>query len=225
MSVIVERNEDEAWEMLSALIKARDEATNVSIEFVGSAELLHVPEVLRSITFSDTIFLFTKGNSDNELKALIIAVSQIFCSALYNRVPIRAGIALGKLYVNFEKSMYAGPALIEAYRVGESAQWLGIVFSPSLGDRSKSLGLTSGKSNVVVDWHVPLKQGFVPRSVVNWPALMAHQLKAPPPFSTEAFYEIFEPTFGPLAEQTPDIVQKYANTVAFFNTLYASPQA
>lgn len=225
MSAIVERNPDEAWEMLSALAGAKDDATNVSIEFVRSAEIVHVPEVLRTVTFSDTIFLFTKGSSEAELRALIIAVSQIFCTAIYQRVPIRAGVSSGLLYVNLEKSMYAGPALIDAYREGESAQWLGVVFSPSVGDRCRTMGLTSGKSDVVVAWKVPVKSGVVTRTVVNWPALMANQLKVDPPFSTEVFYKIFEPTFGPLADQPPDVVRKYASTVEFFNAQYGAHKA
>jgi hypothetical protein len=225
MSAIVGKDHDEAWEMLSALVDARDSASNTTLEFIDSAERVHVPERIRSVTFSDTIFLFTIGATDSDLRALVVTVTQIFYQALFNKVPIRAGIAFGTLYVNFEKSMYAGPALIDAYEVGESAQWLGIVFSKSLQGRENSLALSRGKSSIVVDWPVPLKQGAVDLSVVNWPAAVAHNFKVPPPLTTAQFYEIFEPTFGPISGLPQDVIAKYANTVDFINFQYAAHEA
>jgi len=225
MASIVDRDPEEAWSMLSALVDARDASTNVSIEFQSLGKLIHVPDHVKAITFSDTIFLFTHGITDADLRALIVSVSQIFCSALFNRVPVRVGIAKGELFVNFERSMYAGPALIEAYHVGESAQWLGIVFSPKSAEDAKTLGLTSGKSNVVVNWEVPTKQAIEERSVINWPAIMASQLKVAPPFATEDFYEIFRPTFGPFSDLPQDVRIKYENTVTFFNEQYDAHMA
>jgi hypothetical protein len=51
---------------------------------------------------------------------------------------------------------------------------------------------------------------------------MASQLRAVPPFTTAAFYEIFEPTFGPFMGLDPDVRVKYENTVQFFNAQYAA---
>lgn len=225
MSSIVEKNHNEAWQMLSALVEARDNATNTTLKFAGLDEKIHTPEIVRSVTFSDTIFLFTRGTTDIDLRALIIAVLEIFSKALYNRVPVRAGISLGTFYFNLEKSMYAGPALIDAYRVGESAQWLGIVFSHTLQGREKTLGLTTGKSSIIVDWCVPLKQGEAELSVVNWPAAVIQNFKVAPPFTTAQFYEIFKLTFGPMNKLPEDVLAKYVNTVHFINTHYAAHEA
>ncbi|MBS0537069.1 MAG: hypothetical protein JSR72_23680 [Proteobacteria bacterium] len=84
--------------------------------------------------------------------------------------------------------------------------------------------MTSGKSHVVIDWAVPTKQATEERSVINWPAIMASQVKVAPPFVTEAFYEIFKPTFGPLSDLPQDVRIKYENTVTFFNLIRAKPQ-
>lgn len=222
MSTIVARDHDEAWAMLSALVDARDKSTNVSLEFKNLGQLIHVPEHVKAITFSDTILLLTRGDTDADLRAITIAVTQIFCSALYNRVPVRAGVAKGIFYVNFERSMFAGPALIDAYHIGEAAQWLGVVLSASVALDAKALDLTSGQSQVVVDWPVPTKCGTSAQSVINWPAVMASQLKVAPQFSTATFYEIFEPTFGPFMGLDVRIRMKYENTVEFFNAQYAA---
>lgn len=222
MASIVSKDHEEAWNMLSALVDARDASTNVSLEFDGVEGLIHVPDHIKSITFSDTIFLFTRGATEADLRALMITVSQIFSISLYQRVPIRVGVAKGVLFVNLERSMFAGPALLEAYHIGESAQWLGVVFAPSVAEDARAIGLTSGRSNVVVDWVVPAKVSAEDLAVLNWPAIMAHQLKVDPPFTTEAFYEIFEPTFGPFSNLPKDVRVKYENTIAFFNAQYAA---
>jgi len=227
MSAIMSKDPEEAWSMLSALVDARDSSTNVSLEFKDRSELIHVPEHVKAVTFSDTVFLFTHGDTEADLRALTIVVAQMFNNSLYNRVPIRIGVAKGDLYVNFERSMYAGPALIEAYRVGESSQWLGATFAPSVANEVAALGLVAGEpganaSNVIVAWPVPLKNSVEDMQVLNWPALMAHQLKVEPPFTTEGFYQIFEPTFGPFAELPQDVRVKYENTVAFFNAQYSA---
>lgn len=227
MSAIMSKDPEEAWSILSALVDARGSSTNVSLEFRGRSELIHVPEQVKAITFSDTVFLSTHGDTEADLRALTIVVGQMFSNSLYNRVPIRIGVAKGDLFVNFERSMYAGPALIEAYHVGESSQWLGATFAPSVADEVSALGLVAGESgsqasNVVVPWPVPMKKSVEDMVVLNWPALMAHQLKVDPPFTTEGFYQIFEPTFGPFAELPQDVRVKYENTVTFFNTQHAA---
>ena len=227
MSAIMSRDPEEAWSMLSALVDARDSSTNVTIEFMGLSEPIHVPEHVKAVTFSDTVFLFTRGDTEADLRALTIVVGQMFSNSLYNRVPIRIGVAKGTLFVNLERSMYAGPALIEAYHVGESSQWLGVAFAAPVGDEVASLGLVAGErgaqgGKVVVPWPVPIKDSVEDLMVLNWPALMAHQLKVEPPFTTEGFYQIFEPTFGPFAELPQDVRVKYENTVAFFNAQYSA---
>ena len=105
--------------------------------------------------------------------------------------------------------MYAGPALIEAYRIGESAKWLGISLSRSFQERAKS--------NLIIEWPVPVATGHDYRPVVNWPAAFEHDLKIQPPISTPQFYKAFELTFGPYELLTPEVQIKYKNTVDFFN--------
>jgi hypothetical protein len=217
MSSIVERDADAAWEILSELVAVRDRVENYEIEFRDTNERVAISDAIRSVTFSDTILLFTKGSSDTDLRCMIILVAEIFNKALSRRVPVRAGISFGKFYFNFKKSMYAGPALIAAYRAGESAQWLGIALSESVQRRAVSLDMHSGNSKVVVPWELPLKDETKSCYVVNWPAVVAHGLTVSPPLSVEQFYQPFESTFGALSQLPSEVRTKYVNTVEFLN--------
>lgn len=118
--------------------------------------------------------------------------------------------------------MYAGPALIEAYRVGESAQWLGISLADSVREQALGLNMKSGQSNVVVEWPVPTKDGLQNRSVINWPAVVAHDFNVKPPITVQQFYKAFESTFGFFERLPLNVQAKYENTVRFVNDRLAS---
>ncbi|MGH8807990.1 MAG: hypothetical protein ACREX0_08945 [Noviherbaspirillum sp.] len=222
MSAIVEKDADQAWSRLSALVAVRDKVGNYEIEFLQSNERVVVSDTIRAITVSDTIILFTQGASDTELRCMIIAVTEILHKAICRCVPIRAGLAFGRFFFNLDQSMYAGPALIEAYRVGESAKWLGITLAESVHEKAKGLGMKSGSSSVIVEWHVPVKTGTEKRFVVNWPAVVAHDLTINPPVTVPQFYQGFESTFGPFEQLAAEVQAKYENTVKFINEQLAA---
>lgn len=217
MSTLVENNFQEAWGMLSDLVAVRDRVRSHEYEFLETSERLRVFEQIKIVTFSDTLLIFTAGASDVELKSMIILVNEIFHAALCKCVPVRAGIAIGKFCFNLEKSMYAGPAFIDAYRVGESAQWLGITLSESAQRMATDLGMKSNGREVIIHWNVPIKNGERPGFVVNWPAVYAHDLAVEPPVSVRQFYQAFETAFGNFDALQTDVQAKYENTVNFMN--------
>lgn len=217
MSDLVSRNLDEAWGMLSDLVAVRDHVNTLALEFTDTGDTVTIRDAIKIVTFSDTIILFTKTNSQSELRAMIVLVAEMFHKAIVSCVPVRVGISLGKFYFNDLKSMYAGPALIEAYRVGERSQWLGISLADSVKDAAIELRMASKNSEVVVNWDIPCKTGNINGCAVNWPALFAHDLRVAPPISPEGFYAAFHSISGPYDELPNSVKSKYINTVDFMN--------
>lgn len=132
-------------------------------------------------------------------------------------MPARAGIAHG-IFFNLKASMYAGPALIEAYRLGEGTKWLGITTSESVHIRSKHGKLKSGSADIVVPARIPVDGGALDGFAVNWPAIFSHDLKVRPPVSAQQFYAGFEHLSGPFEALPERAQQKYENTVSFLNS-------
>lgn len=219
MSAIVERDAEAAWGLLSGLVECLETVNGYELEFQDAGERVAVPEKVGSVMFSDTIVLFTLDDSDLSLRSLIVAVGALFHRALVKCVPVRAAIAHGLFFINPAKSMYAGPALIEAYRHGEAAQWLGIVACPSVVGRAEALGMTSNSRKLIVPWDIPAKAGPVSGHAVNWPAAVQSDMRVPAPLTVEQFYEAFCPTFGEYSLQPSDVQVKYENTVEFLNTM------
>lgn len=217
MSSIVDRDADAAWKVLSDLVDVRDRTGNYELEFLDINERVSIAQTIKAVTFSDTIVLFTKGDTDTELRCMIILVVELLHKAMCSCVPVRIGLSYGTFYFNIEKSMYAGPALVEAYRIGESAQWIGITLAKSIEERVMHLDMKSGSSKLIVPWKLPLKNGNKQCFVINWPAVVAHDFTVTPPISIKQFYQGFESTFGALSKLPPDVQVKYENTVEFIN--------
>jgi len=221
MATLTKRNPDLAWQKLSELRRANEERLNLVIERTGTNEL--IANQIKTFTFSDTIIAFSKGNTENDALAIFILTTELFSRTLHDCVPIRGGIAYGRFTFNFDLNLFSGPALVDAYELGESSQWLGIVVDEHTAKTVSKLSI--GKSprgrDVVVPWDMPCKGNVVQkRMVVNWPETQYKNYEGTLPLTIEMFYQPFSELFGSLEKLAPSVVAKYANTVAFFNEYY-----
>ena len=217
MSVLVEKDPDLAWQLLSALVEARNQAHNTEITFVDTAERVAAPDQIQAVTFSDTIILFSKGTALVDLRTIVILTTELLNKALHLCVPIRAGIAVGTFFFNPKWSMYAGPALIEAYRLGEEAQWIGIATSEEVFRRAEEAEFKSGSHHVVIRSCIPVEGGTRDGYAVNWPAIGRKNLTATLPVSAAQVYEGFAQYFGPFNELATKVRTKYEHTAWFIN--------
>lgn len=217
MKQLMNKNPEEAWQVLSGLSIARDHIYDIEVEFADTGKKARFANEVFSVMFSDTIVFFTKGDSDEELSLIIMAVSELLHKAILHFVPVRAGIVRGKFFFNIDKSMYAGPALIDAYRLGESAQWIGIVVDESIYSTANKIPLMSGHSSVAIKAKIPHKNSSVDGYAINWPATYAHDLKVKPPIPINLFYSMFSSWFGPFESLGESEQKKYIHTVDFMN--------
>lgn len=218
MSALTKRNPDLAWNTLSALCRAREERLSLGIRRLDTNEV--IADQIRTFTFSDTVVAFSEGSTENDALAMVLLMTELFTYALHLCVPLRGGIANGQFTFNFDMNLFSGPALVEAYELGESAQWLGIVLDHYTADTFSRLpvGRSLGRNGSIVAWDVPCKDGTSRRqSVANWPESHRNAYTGPVPLTVKDFYAPFELMFGAYELLRPDVAAKYANTVAFFN--------
>jgi hypothetical protein len=222
MRTLVAKDPDKAWELLSKLATARNTSHSVEVEFAQADTRVAIPDQVRAVTFSDTILLFSKGDSEIDLKIIVMMTTELMVEALHLGVPIRAGIARGTFFFNLEESMYAGPALIEAYDLGESAQWIGIVTSAKVFKEAQTYGLKSGVTDVVVETAIPLDEGQQTGYAINWLATHRNAIVKEPPFSAKQVYDDMDlgRYFGDFDLLPPRAKAKYENTARFMNAMY-----
>jgi hypothetical protein len=68
-------------------------------------------------------------------------------------------MAFGKLYADPRSALYFGEALLDAYRVGESLDWIGFVLCDSAKKRLSEVGLPAHERLNYASWAVPVKGG------------------------------------------------------------------
>lgn len=207
---------DAAWSAICNLARAKEESLNLVIEITSTKTLIR--DRIKSITFSDTIIVFTLRDEVEDLYAIIILCTQLFADALKYNIPLRGGISHGIFFVNFDHNLYAGPALVNAYNIGEYAQWLGIMVDETVAERCRAIPLMSGTKDAILNWPVPLKTGSTRTShVINWPYPMRNNFTVSPPISIDQFYKGFAPLFGSFSDLGDNEKEKYRNTVDFIN--------
>ena len=217
MTTLVKRDPQAAWEALSQLVEARKFAHDLELTFTDTKDVVVAPDLVRAVTFSDTILLFTKSDSATDLRVLIVIVTEMLNKALRSCVPVRADISRGLFFFNNDESMYVGPALIEAYEIGEAAQWIGIAVSKVVYEDTVRIGLSSGDRSVVVPARIPHKDGYVDGYVVDWPAVNPDNIASQSKLTGDAVYQGFDQYFGPFDALPADVRKKYENTAMFIN--------
>jgi hypothetical protein len=222
MSTLSKNSPELAWETLSSLVQAKNDAHQISISFIETAETINAPDLVKAVTFSDTIFLFSKQDTLNDLRVILIVATEILNKALNLCVPVRAGITHGTCFINPAESMYAGPALVEAYEIGEAAQWIGIRASKSVYEQTKRANFLAANTEVIKPAVIPVEGGHCNGYAVDWPAMNPSNIKARLPVSAELVYSGFSRYFGPYDSLPSKVKAKYENTAKFINESLAT---
>lgn len=217
MSHLVRLDPELAWQALTALVEARDHVGKYQLTFLDTAERTLVGERVNAVTFSDTIVLFTKSDELVDLRTILVVATEIFNKALATCIPMRVGIAHGTFFFNLEDSMYAGPAFIEAYELGESAQWIGLTTSEAVYRLAGEAAIKSRSESVIIPAMIPLSAGEYSGYAINWPAILERKAGVSLPITAEQFYSGFSQYFGPYTGLTPRARVKYENATKFFN--------
>lgn len=222
MSELAIRDPDLAWAVLSKLSLAKEERLGLQIERLDTHEVIR--DRVTSFTFSDTIIVFSRSDESADGHAMILLVTELFTKALHYSVPLRGGIAHGRFMFNLDHNLFAGPALVKAYRLSEEAQWLGIRVDEAVAERAAAIPIRSDRGrNAVITWPVPIKSGESEFSnVIDWVETHRANFLVSAPIAVDAFYGPFRELFGPFGNLPAGVRVKYENTVAFINQRLSS---
>jgi hypothetical protein len=210
-----------AWSVVSDTVIALRRV--LALAYLVNGRDIKIADHVASFTFSDTVLLFTKGDEPEDLRSILFACLELFAQRLSRCAPFRIGVAHGLFVFNRDENVFVGPPLIQAYRLGEEAQWLGAVLDQSVAEKATQLepALRDGNGrNLVVQWEVPLKSGNkASQYVLAWPRSHRNDFIVQPPISAETFYQAFVQLFGLFQNLRSRDREKYENTVAFVNEM------
>ena len=216
MSELTLKDPERAFDAVSNLSDAKDDILRLTIEIVSNGQLIR--DQIEHVVFSDTVVLVTRGDTRADIYAIVLCM-EFFFRALTYGVPVRVGVAHGRFLDDPARNLFAGPPLVNAYRLGEGAQWLGIVLDPVTAEHARAIPLQSDRGRpIITDYDVPVKSGGrETRAVADWVEPHRNHFKVPLPIAGSELYRAFEGLMGPFADLPAEAKLKYEHTSEFIN--------
>ena len=118
---------------------------------------------VRTAFFSDSIIIVSNSSSIESLNFFLLVCSWVNAVCIRDGIPIKGAISHGLFTADFQKSLFFGKPLIEAYQLQENLHIYGCVLSHSIEKK-----ITSESKPYL--WHlpVPFKGSQVWHYILNW---------------------------------------------------------
>lgn len=160
--MVMRNSHENIYKMLEEFSKHRAtlESKNLPSEYE--------PESMKTVSFSDSIVIFTKNDSTKCLKLLTIAVSWLFGKAMEAGIPLKGAIAHGDMSVNITRQIFFGQPLIDAYLLEEDLFFYGIIIHNTLEKFLNQNAEPFVGRNRYVDCLVPFKSGKINHYILDW---------------------------------------------------------
>ena len=123
MTALIRSDIEKAWRELNRLWS--EHRTGRTYSVAVRSQNLKISGRVKSFTFSDSVLLYTDYDDDDDAWAICMLGGQLFYDAFNAGIPLRGGIAHGEFRSSSERSIFTGPALLDAYQLGEGAEWVG----------------------------------------------------------------------------------------------------
>lgn len=127
-----------------------DNAMKNNSDIINNKDL----QLVKSTTYSDSIMIYSKDDSIKAFSALVASVSGLTNDLFIAGIPHKGAIALGKMTLDTEKSIFFGQPLIDAYLLQEELHFYGIIIHGSVEET-----LIKNRINFVRKYDCPLKNG------------------------------------------------------------------
>lgn len=119
-------------------------------------------EELLPYIFSDSIAIFTKGNSLLSLELLLYACQYLFSKSITLQIPIKGALAHGTITLDNEKSIFFGQSIIDAFLLQEDVKYYGLILHHSVENQ---LAISNedvfNPENHVIKLKTPTKSGYL----------------------------------------------------------------
>lgn len=186
--------------------------SNISLE--GSERLAEGVFKFNEMHFSDTIFLWTDplnpcGNHFERSVSgqFISSVANLIGNALISGVPLRAGVSYGECFIDMEKHICVGQAIVDAHSTESYQNWIGGALHPSCVTPEEPVHNTH-----LVTYSVPVKPGatFQISRAIDWRRSISDDK------SVDSINNYFNQHIS--SDLPASIKEKYQNSKVFFDT-------
>lgn len=121
----------------------------------------------KSITFSDSIVIFSKGGLAEDANKIIIDAFWLLNSAMENGIAIKGAISYGEVTVDFENSLFFGRPIIDAYLLHDQLQMYSVIFDHHSEVRINSLKLAEEVNSLITSYKTNCKTGRITHKILR----------------------------------------------------------
>lgn len=125
---------------------------------------------IQPVLFSDSILLISSDGSGESAANMLFTVKELLRRSLEKEIPIKGAIAYGKQTADFDKSLYFGRPLIDAYELQNELQIYGVALHHTTEKRLaivKTL-IKHEENGDICKYQAPLKNGTVNHYMLDW---------------------------------------------------------
>lgn len=127
--MVLKHGHEDVLKMLEKLKKTTDRLeSNIWTEALNKKLSTSFSEdQTNSITFSDSLILFSKGDTIEDCTKIMLDSYFVIKNALKDNILIKGALSFGKVTVDFNKSLFFGQPIIDAYLLHEDLHMLEVV--------------------------------------------------------------------------------------------------
>ncbi|MDF2437721.1 MAG: hypothetical protein K0Q95_2097 [Bacteroidota bacterium] len=158
--LVLKTDHNKIVELLEGLSLKREEL-NLLNNHSPEDENLKMGET-RSFTFSDSIIFFSKGETLEDIKKILIDCFFLQREALRLEIPIKGALSYGKITLKIDNSLYFGQPIIDAFLLQEDLHLYSIIADNHFEKKGKELLHNSSMwdfDNLFEFYKTPLKSG------------------------------------------------------------------
>lgn len=102
-------------------------------------KLLKIPEnQSKAATFSDSIIVFSHSSTHADATKILMDAHRIQLAALESGIPIKGAISFGSITVDFEKSLFFGKPIIDAYLLHDELNVMTVIIDHNAEKKIKN---------------------------------------------------------------------------------------
>jgi hypothetical protein len=123
---------------------------------------------IRTTIFSDSILIITRDDSNDSLASINLVCKMFMAECMNQQIPLKGAISYGTVTADFDKSLFFGKGLIDAYSLQEQLFMYGIVLDNKIEKRLKKNYDATKIDGLLCQSLVATKSGLITHYVVDW---------------------------------------------------------
>lgn len=121
----------------------------------------------KTITFSDSIVIFTRGDTVNDACKILLDAGYLIHSALENGVAIKGALSFGLITVDFESSLFFGRPIIDAYLLHDMLQLYTAVLDYNIESKFRTLEIPEHIATLFTTYKANFKTGKITHQLIK----------------------------------------------------------